>query len=441
VTPSSQPSVHGDPQGGQPPAVWAGLAGLALTCVAAVWAVRVPGGSADVPWPLLLAGAGLLAFVILAGPLRRRSGETWPLLALAVSGLALALAGGGLASPAFLAVLWPVLAARALRADLLSGAGLSLAAALGAGWLGPLLAQGGPLVPMLWNAALAAIVALLLLAASLMADKQRRGGQGDSLALPAASSETASLRQIASEALTEAEIARADATGRARFMAEMSHEIRTPLNHILGFSDTMRQGVFGPLPGPYAEYAGLIHQSGSHLMDMVSDLLDLSKVDAGRFTVAPEPLDLRAIGSEAVRLSSATARATGVQLREEAGQPVLALADPRAVRQIAFNLISNAIKFTPEGGRVQVRVAPEAAGSAIRFEVADTGVGMTAEQLAKVGEPYASTAGLPKGMRGTGLGLTLVRRLAEMQGGRFEIASVPGEGTIASVILPAAPAV
>jgi cell cycle sensor histidine kinase DivJ len=243
-------------------------------------------------------------------------------------------------------------------------------------------------------------------------------------------------RSLALEALDEAEAARREAAGRARFMAEMSHELRTPLNAIIGFSDSMKEGVFGPLPERYADYAGLINQSGKHLLDLISDLLDLSKVEAGRYRIEAGPVDLADIANEAVAMGAAVAAPNDVHLRLEAVGPVAATADRRAVLQMVLNLVSNAVKFTPAGGLVTVRALALSDGP--RLEVQDTGVGMTADQLARIGQPYASSTEGLSGQRGTGLGLALVQRLAALQGGSLAIDSQPGAGTMAVVKLPAA---
>ena len=238
-------------------------------------------------------------------------------------------------------------------------------------------------------------------------------------------------------ALAEARQAQAQTRARAQFMAEMSHEIRTPLNAILGFADTMREGVFGPLPSAYGDYPDLIHTSGTHLLDLVSDLLDLSKIEAGRYETTLKPLRLDDVAYEGVRLSSGAASSAGVQIRHEASAPIEITGDARALRQIVFNLISNAIKFTPHGGRVNVRVIIHHESGTASLEVEDTGVGIGPADLARIGQPWnQSRQDAPqdaKRSRGSGLGLALVKRLTELQGGQFNLASTLGSGTRARV--------
>lgn len=419
------------------PAVLAGVA----CCALAAGTLAVPG----MGWPAAAAAAGLLVWLACVA-LRPGTGT----LAVQAAGLgigstALAMGAGGVASPAMLAVLWPLAGLAAGGAGISRGVPVTLAAAVAAAGLGPVLARGGPLVEPLWGGGLAvAVTALLAVAALVTREHAAAAGTGDGASAgptpaagPAVVPATDPVRALALEALDEAERAQADAAARARFIAEMSHEIRTPLNAIIGFSDTMREGVFGPLPDRYRDYAGLIHQSGTHLNELVSDLLDLSKVEAGRYRLVPEPLDLQEIVAGAVAIGAGSAGAQDVRVRMEPGPPVQAVADPRALRQMVLNLVSNAVKFTPAGGGVTVRALD--AGTGPRIEVQDTGVGMSAEQLARVGQPWAGGEGEAKGLRGTGLGLTLVQRLAELQGGRLSLASQPGVGTLAVITLRAAP--
>src|SRR5438128_8866865 len=145
--------------------------------------------------------------------------------------------------------------------------------------------------------------------------------------------------------------------GKSRFLANMSHELRTPLNAIMGFSDIMRQRLFGPLGDRYAEYSELIHESGSHLLELINDVLDMSKIEAERFELAIETFDARESVQAVLRLMRGQAERAGVHLREVLpAAPVYADADRRALKQIALNLISNSLKFTPRGGSVTVTV-------------------------------------------------------------------------------------
>jgi cell cycle sensor histidine kinase DivJ len=256
-------------------------------------------------------------------------------------------------------------------------------------------------------------------------------------------------REMAKQALdsrdaaqAETRVAQAETQDRARFMAEMSHEIRTPLNAILGFADTMREGIFGPLPKGYEDYPGLIHTSGSHLLDLVSDLLDISKIEAGRYEVHLEDIRLDQFLFEATALSSGAARSAGVQIRHEVGLPVTVRGDARAMRQIAFNLVSNAIKFTPKDGSVTLRIRLDQTADQAILEIADDGAGISPADLARIGQPWAQGDNQSRAnsrvVRSSGLGLAVVKRLTELQGGRFWLESTLGLGTTAKVGLPLA---
>ena len=233
--------------------------------------------------------------------------------------------------------------------------------------------------------------------------------------------------------------ARADAealaAGRARFLANMSHELRTPLNAIMGFSDIMRARMFGPLSDRYAEYAELIHESGGHLLDLINDVLDMSKIEAERFELQRGVFDAREAVQAAMRLLRVQADTAGVQLRGVLPSGDLEVdADRRALKQIVLNLVSNALKFTPRGGQVTVTV--DGYDGALEIVVADTGVGISPEDLERLGRPYEQAGGAEQRARGTGLGLSLVRAFAKLHGGEMAIESRLGAGTSVSVRLP-----
>ena len=237
----------------------------------------------------------------------------------------------------------------------------------------------------------------------------------------------------------ELERARADAeaqnAGKSRFLANMSHELRTPLNAIMGFSDIMRQGLFGSLSDRYAEYAELIHDSGGHLLDLINDVLDMSKIEAERFELSRDIFDARDAVAGVLRLMRGQADRAGVQLRGLLPrEPLDVTADRRAMKQIALNLVSNALKFTPRGGAVTVTI--HADGPVLELVVADTGVGISAADMQRLGRPYEQAGGPAQRATGTGLGLSLVRSFAELHGGEMEIESRLGEGTTVTVRLP-----
>jgi cell cycle sensor histidine kinase DivJ len=229
--------------------------------------------------------------------------------------------------------------------------------------------------------------------------------------------------------------AEAVALAKSRFLANMSHELRTPLNAIIGFSDIMRAQLFGPMAPRYQEYAGLIHESGGHLLDLINDVLDMSKIEAERFTLTVEPFDAREAVSAALRLTRVQADQAKIALRGAlSSTPLEVNADRRALKQIVLNLVSNALKFTPSGG--QVNVVARARGHDLEIIVADTGVGIAPADLQRLGRPYEQAGGADQRAQGTGLGLSLVRALSELHGGTMTIKSVLGEGTAVTVRLP-----
>jgi len=252
---------------------------------------------------------------------------------------------------------------------------------------------------------------------------------------------TAVLRDATLERAREAglEQAAADAealnAGKSRFLANMSHELRTPLNAIIGFSDIMRSRMFGPISDRYAEYAGLVHESGGHLLDLINDVLDMSKIEAQRFELSREEFDARDAISAALRLTRVQADTAGVNLRGTLpATPLEVDADRRAIKQIVLNLVSNALKFTNKGG--QVIVSARAQGADLEIIVADTGVGIATEDLARLGRPFEQAGGSEQKALGTGLGLSLVRAFAELHGGSMTIESALGEGTAVTVRMP-----
>jgi cell cycle sensor histidine kinase DivJ len=243
--------------------------------------------------------------------------------------------------------------------------------------------------------------------------------------------------QFAREKVLEAERITAEQqnAGKSRFLANMSHELRTPLNAIMGFSDIMRQRLFGPMGDRYAEYAELIHESGTHLLELINDVLDMSKIEAERFELAVESFDARDAIAAVLRLMRGQADRSGVHLRGVLPiAPLQADADRRAVKQIALNLISNALKFTPRNGSVTVTVQGD--GDTLEIIVADTGVGIAQDDLDRLGRPFEQAGDAEQRASGSGLGLSLVRAFARLHGGDMVVESAMGEGTTVTVRLP-----
>jgi len=233
----------------------------------------------------------------------------------------------------------------------------------------------------------------------------------------------------------EAETANASKT---TFLANMSHELRTPLNAILGFSEIIAQECFGPVGSErYRDYAGDIHASGAHLLSLINDLLDVAKIEAGRMDIAPHPLDAARVFEIALKLISTKAREKdqSLAISVEPGAPPL-YADEHAVKQILINLVSNAVKFTPYGGRIEV-VGGRAPNGDFQIMVRDNGPGIPADKLGSIFTPFSQVDNrFDRQAGGTGLGLALVKGLAELHGGRAWLESEFGRGCSVFVSLP-----
>ncbi|WP_375463622.1 ATP-binding protein [uncultured Methylobacterium sp.] len=236
-----------------------------------------------------------------------------------------------------------------------------------------------------------------------------------------------------------AEAERADEV-KSRFLANVTHELRTPLNAIIGFSEVLAgEGAMVLPPERAREYAGIIGASGQHLLGVVNTLLDMSRIQSGNFDYAPEAIDAAAMVRTCCDLMKLKADAAGVALSPaiDAGA-VEITADPRACRQVLINLISNAVKFTPAGGRVEVSLRRTATG--LDLIVADTGIGIREADLPRLGTPFfqAGTGGYKRTHEGTGLGLSVVQGLVGLHGGAIGVESAPDAGTIVTVSLPRA---
>jgi len=224
---------------------------------------------------------------------------------------------------------------------------------------------------------------------------------------------------------------------KSMFLATMSHELRTPLNAIIGFSELMHGQLYGPLgDARYREYSGLIQGAGHHLLSLINDVLDMSKIEAGKFELHREHFDIREIIRDCLDLMRDRAGQGKVELSENIQSTPLGIkADRRAIKQILLNLLSNAIKFTPEGGQVIVHAKSE--NGTLVVSVEDTGIGIPSDQVSRLGNPFVqvrNSAGASH--EGTGLGLALVRALAEIHDGQLKIESVLAHGTTVSISIP-----
>jgi signal transduction histidine kinase len=229
---------------------------------------------------------------------------------------------------------------------------------------------------------------------------------------------------------------------KSRFFAQVTHELRTPLNAILGFSETIRHEMFGPVANPrYLEYAGLIHDAGSHLRSLINDLLDNARIEAGKMEIAPIRVSAAAVARSALDLVELMADERRVVLAATGLSDCADLnVDARAMKQVLVNLLSNAIKYTPAGGKIDLRFAGRSDGG-VTIEVADTGTGMSAEDVFYAFEPFGrGGADQTRRQPGTGLGLSLARALVRLHGGDLTLASRLDAGTTATVSLPASAA-
>jgi two-component system cell cycle sensor histidine kinase PleC len=249
-------------------------------------------------------------------------------------------------------------------------------------------------------------------------------------------------RDVTAQALSERSLrdaklaAEAANISKSQFLANISHELRTPLNAIIGFSDMMMTGIAGPLGGKIEEYSRIINGSGKHLLYIVNDLLDIAKIDAGKFSLQSERVEPAPFADACIEMVREAANDQEVRLSVEVEPDALAFhADPRRLKQVMLNLLSNAIKFTGSGGSVVLRVGRTENGTV--FTVRDTGLGMSADELAIAMEPFGQVdAGLNRRHDGAGLGLPLARSLVEQHGGTLLIDSEKGRGTIVTVTLP-----
>ncbi len=229
--------------------------------------------------------------------------------------------------------------------------------------------------------------------------------------------------------------AEASSAGKTQFLASMSHELRTPLNAVIGFSDIMRQQLFGPLSEKYTEYSQLIWESGQHVLDMINDVLDMSKIEAQKYDLMLEEFDVREPVSAALRLTRGQAHDKRIDIRSRLpAVPLDITADQRAVKQITLNLLSNAIKFTPRGGTVTLELRQD--GDVAELMISDTGIGIAPDDLGRLGQPYEQAGAADQKAMGTGLGLSIVKAMAALHKGTMTLDSTLGEGTVVTVRLP-----
>jgi two-component system cell cycle sensor histidine kinase PleC len=246
------------------------------------------------------------------------------------------------------------------------------------------------------------------------------------------------LEEARDEALrkrAEAETANASKTS---FLANMSHELRTPLNAILGFSEIIARECIGPIGSPrYKEYAGDIHTSGSHLLSLINDLLDVAKIEAGRMEIEPQMIETARALDRAVKFVGPKARERNQSLTITVDDAAAVLfADERALKQIVINLLTNSVKFTRNGGRIDVAARRNADGD-FELTVTDNGAGVSKEKLDRIFKPFSRVDNrYDSENAGTGLGLSLVRGLAELHGGRAWMESELGKGSCVYVMFP-----
>ncbi len=244
-------------------------------------------------------------------------------------------------------------------------------------------------------------------------------------------------KQRATELTLAREKAEASDAAKGRFLATMSHELRTPLNAIIGFADILDEEVFGALANEQQrEYVGLIRESGGHLLQLVNDLLDMSKLEAGHFHIVAEPFALKTVTDRCVRLMGQQMEKAELTFVNDVPEAMPELvADQRAVRQVVINLLSNASKFTPAGGTITLRARSD--GPMLVISVIDTGIGIAAKDLGSIGQPFfQANNAYDRDHQGTGLGLSVVKGLCELHKGSLSITSVEGEGTTVTVRLP-----
>ncbi|EGE60773.1 hypothetical protein RHECNPAF_1340019 [Rhizobium etli CNPAF512] len=262
----------------------------------------------------------------------------------------------------------------------------------------------------------------------------RRDADGELAAVIAQLRDVSVEQQLRAEAQSRAADAESANDAKSRFLAAVSHELRTPLNAILGFSDILIGEYFGKFENDrQREYVGLVRESGAHLLSVVNTMLDMSKIEAGRYELILEAFDISASVRSCESMLALQAKTKGVTLTSRIQRSLGEIvADQRAIQQILINLVGNAVKFTEAGGVVSIDAA--ARDGILKLTVSDTGIGIAADKLALLGQPFVQIQNdYTRRFEGTGLGLSLVKGLVALHGGNFAIASQPGEGTIITI--------
>jgi signal transduction histidine kinase len=224
---------------------------------------------------------------------------------------------------------------------------------------------------------------------------------------------------------------------KSEFMARMSHELRTPMNAIMGFSDLLAEEAEGPLSDAYKTFIRHIRNGASHLLALINDVLDLSKIEAGRIELIPEEFRAADALDEVLPVIRPLAEVKGIHIDSQLDDNILILADRTRFKQILYNLLSNSVKFTPEGGRVWIEAVPE--DGRLALTIGDTGMGIPQAEQQAIFEEFYQVGTTTKGVKeGTGLGLAITKRLVELHGGKIEVVSEPDQGSRFTFTLPAA---
>jgi len=265
-----------------------------------------------------------------------------------------------------------------------------------------------------------------------------RDAQGNILYAVGVAQDVTEQRQREMELMTAKRSAEIANRTKTQFLANMSHELRTPLNAVIGFSQLIKDQSFGDIPERYLTYADDINNSGKLLLALINDILDMSRIEAGQHKLVEEVISIEAAINDCVRMVAAKAADGGVRLAVENKGKLPALrADERALKQVLLNVLSNAIKFTPQGGAVTI-AAQSLADGRVELTISDTGIGIAEDALKELFQPFRQAdASISRRFGGTGLGLAISKKLIELHGGEIQVDSQPGRGTRVILNLPA----